>query len=227
MASSYPLLDALAAHPDFAFVAVFLLAFSESIPVIGTFVPGSTLILAISALAVTANVKPWPLLPAAVAGAIAGDGVSFWLGYRYRRKILRGWPLNRFPRLVTRSARFVRRYGLASVFLARFTAVVRAFVPLMAGILRMSSGHFYLANVMSALIWAPIHVFPGVLAGMAISVAGPHAEQLGLIILGVLVFASVVWHLVKRHGRSRTDALGAEKPDDWGAPKSQRASNSL
>jgi membrane protein DedA with SNARE-associated domain len=31
------------------------------------------------------------------------------------------------------------------VFLARFTAAVRAFVPLLAGMLSMSSRHFYLA----------------------------------------------------------------------------------
>jgi membrane protein DedA with SNARE-associated domain len=27
----------------------------------------------------------WPLLGAAVAGAIFGDGVSFWIGHRYNR----------------------------------------------------------------------------------------------------------------------------------------------
>jgi membrane protein DedA with SNARE-associated domain len=39
--------------------------------VIGTVVPGSTLILAISALATTAGIMPWALLVAAVLGAIA------------------------------------------------------------------------------------------------------------------------------------------------------------
>ena len=63
---------------------------------------------------------------AAVAGAIAGDGFSFWLGHRYHRQILRGWPLNRFPWVIERSAQLIRKYGIASVFLARFTAVVRA-----------------------------------------------------------------------------------------------------
>src|SRR5262249_54323899 len=164
------LIDFVGSHPQFAVIAVLLLALSEAIPVIGTVVPGSTLILAISTLATTADVKPWLLLAAAVLGAIAGDGLSFWLGYRYRREILRGWPLNRFPRLIERSAQFIRRHGVTSIFLARFTAVVRAFVPLVAGILRMSSPHFYAANVLSALIWAPIHIFPGVWAGMAISV---------------------------------------------------------
>jgi len=140
------LVDLVGAHPQLSFLAVFLLALSEAVPVIGTVVPGSTLILAISALSTTAGITPWGLLIAAVAGAIVGDGFSFWLGHRYRRQILRGWPLNRFPGLIERSAHLIRIYGVVSVFLARFTAVVRAFVPLLAGILRMSSSHFYLSK---------------------------------------------------------------------------------
>jgi membrane protein DedA with SNARE-associated domain len=88
-------------------------------------------------------VNPWPLLGAAIAGAIFGDGLSFWLGRRYHREILLRWPLNRYPQFIDRSEVFIKTYGGASVFLARFIAVVRAFVPLVAGILGMSSRQFY------------------------------------------------------------------------------------
>src|SRR6516165_6878536 len=214
------LIDFVGSHPQFAFITVLLLALSEAVPVIGTVVPGSTLILAISALATTADVKPWLLLVAAVVGAIAGDGLSFWLGHRYHREILRGWPLNRFPGLITRSAQFIRTHGIASVFLARFTAVVRAFVPLVAGILRMSSPHFYVANILSALIWAPIHIFPGVIAGMAISVAGPNGTRLILLVLGVLVLGSIAWHVVK--GPSATPAACDSRQSDGLRPRSSQ-----
>jgi membrane protein DedA with SNARE-associated domain len=196
------LVDFVQAHPQLAFITVFLLALSEAVPVIGTVVPGSTLILAISALATTADITPWPLLVAAVLGAIAGDGFSFWLGRSYHRQVLRGWPLNRFPRLIERSAEFIRRYGIASVFLARFTAVVRAFVPLLAGIARMSSRHFYVANILSALVWAPAHVFPGVLVGWAISIGGDHAKQFTIVAIVALTVGSVAWHLLR--GQSQT-----------------------
>ena len=121
----YGFVDFVGAHPHYALTAVFLLALSEAIPVIGTVVPGSTLIVGISALAAGANVNPWLLLVAATVGAIAGDGLSFWLGQRYHREILLGWPLNRYPQFIDRSEAFINRYGVASVFLARF---VRAFL---------------------------------------------------------------------------------------------------
>jgi hypothetical protein len=52
------LLDFVAGHPNFAFAAIFLLALSEAIPVVGTVVPGSSPIIGICALATTADVKP-------------------------------------------------------------------------------------------------------------------------------------------------------------------------
>ncbi len=60
----------IASHPNFAYASVFLLALSESIPIVGVVVPGSAAIVAISALTPTGAVKLWPLLVAATAGAI-------------------------------------------------------------------------------------------------------------------------------------------------------------
>jgi len=190
--------DFVGAHPLYAFASVFLLALSEAIPVIGTVVPGSTLIVGISALATGAHVNAWLLLVGATAGAIVGDGLSFWLGQRYHQEILLRWPLNGYPRLIVRSEAFIDRYGVASVFLARFTAVMRAFVPLIAGILRMSPLRFYAANILSALVWAPAHVFPGALLGMAISLAGARAGQLALLIIAGLIVISAACGLLRR-----------------------------
>jgi membrane protein DedA with SNARE-associated domain len=195
------IIDFIGGHPHYALKAIFLLALSEAIPLVGTAVPGSTLIIGICALATDAHLNPWPLLGAAIVGAIFGDGLSFWLGRRYHREILLRWPLNRYPQFISRSEAFIKTYGAASVFLARFVAVVRAFVPLVAGILGMSSRQFYVANILSALAWAPAHVFPGVLLGMALSVAGLSPGRLAiLLIVGLIAVwaagqaAALTWH---------------------------------
>jgi membrane protein DedA with SNARE-associated domain len=75
---------------------------------------------------------------------------------------------------------------------------VRAFVPLLAGILKMSSRHFYVANILSALVWAPMHVFPGVLVGLAVAFGGANAPELSLATIGVLILAWIAWSLIKR-----------------------------
>ena len=72
-----------------------------------------------------------------------------------------------------------------------------AFVPLLASILRMSSRQFYVANILSALVWAPMHVFPGVLLGLAVAFGGAHAPQLSLAAVGVLILVWIAWRMIK------------------------------
>ena len=100
------------------------------------------------------------------------------------------WPLSRYPQFIDRSEAFIKTYGAASVFLARFIAVVRAFVPLVAGILGMSSRQFYAVNILSALAWAPAHVFPGVLLGMVLSVSGLSPGRLAILLIVGLIAVS-------------------------------------
>jgi membrane protein DedA with SNARE-associated domain len=197
------IIDFIGTHPHYALTAIFLLALSEAIPVIGTIVPGSTLIIGICALATTAQVNPWPLLGAAIVGAIFGDGLSFWLGRRYNREILLRWPLNRYPQFIDRSEAFIKTYGGTSVFLARFVAVVRAFVPLVAGILGMSSRQFYAVNILSAVAWAPAHVFPGVLLGMALSVAGLSPGRLAILLIGGLIAVATAAQVLRYYLNQR------------------------
>ena len=193
------IVDFVGNHPHYALTVIFLLALSEAVPVVGTVVPGSTLIIGICALATGAHVNPWSLLAAAILGAIFGDGLSFWLGHRYHRELLLRWPLDRYPQFIARSETFIKTYGASSVFLARFIAVVRAFVPLVAGILGMSPGRFYVANFLSALTWAPAHVFPGVLLGMALNLAGLSSGRLAILVILGLITAWAAVRLLRSY----------------------------
>ena len=192
------IVDFASAHSHYAYGMIFLLAFSEAIPVIGTFVPGSTLVFAISALATKAGANPWLLLVAATSGAIAGDGISFWLGQVFSREILTSWPLAKYPHFIDQSEKFIAKYGAFAVFLARFTAVVRAFVPLVAGILLMPPRRFYAANILSAIAWAPAHVFPGVVLVMASQMMGAMTTERIIFAVAVLVVAAVIVFFVHR-----------------------------
>ena len=67
----------------------------------------------------------------------------------------------------------------------------------------MSPLQFYVANILSAVVWAPAHVFPGVLLATALKLAGATAEQLTvLIIAGLIVVLAVVWTMRLASARS-------------------------
>ncbi|KAA0983962.1 phosphatase PAP2 family protein [Pseudomonas sp. ANT_J28] len=190
-------IEFLTAHPHVAYLAVFLLALSESIPIIGAVVPGTAVILALSALVPSGVLLLWPLLVAATLGAIAGDGLSFWLGHRYHREILGFWPLNRHPELIQSSEAFFERHGAKSVFLARFVPGVRAFIPLLAGMMGMAVSRFYAVNVVSALAWAPSHILPGVLVGATFSFLGAAAKPLAILLVVLVATGWAGLHLVR------------------------------
>ena len=100
-----------------------------------------------------------------------GDGLSYELG-RSREASIRAWPLfRRYRQPLVRGEAFLARHGGKSILLARFAAPVRAFVPLLAGFGHMPRPRFYAVNIFSALLWAPVHILPGVLFGASLHVA--------------------------------------------------------
>jgi membrane-associated protein len=200
-----PLIAFVSAHPWLAYLTLFLAALLEAVPVVGALVPGSTIILALSALIPGGELELWGVLAAAIAGALVGDGSAFWAGHRSQREVLSAWPLRNYPHLVAQSEAFFRRWGALAVFFARFVPPIRAFVPVTAGALGMPPLQFYGVNVPAVLAWAFAHVLPGVLAVTALhEYAGlPHHEHVGkhlwmLAVAAASIVALGVWALRRR-----------------------------
>ncbi len=182
------------AHAPLTYALAFLLAGAESFPVIGALVPGTAAIVAFGALVPTGAIGFWPLLLATTAGAVAGDGLPYWFGHRYKERAAATWPLRRHPGLIAAGEAFFARHGGKAIVIARFTPGVRAIVPLVAGIARMPAARFYSMNVLSSLLWAPAHVVMGVLIGESLTVLGAVAGRLAVLVLAVfLLLASLVW----------------------------------
>src|SRR6195256_1058253 len=183
----------VSAHAWLGYLTLFLAAFLEAVPVVGSVIPGSTIILALSALVPGGELQLGPVLAAAAAGATLGDGMAFWIGHRRQREILSAWPLTNYPRVVAQSEAFFQRWGTLAVFFARFVPPIRAFVPITAGALGMAPLRFYAVNIPAILVWAPAHVLPGVLAVSALhEYAGlPHHRHYWMlsVIAGALVVA--------------------------------------
>src|SRR6201993_4824720 len=101
-----PLIAFVSANAWLAYLTLFLAALLEAVPVVGSLVPGSTIILALSALVPGGELNLWGVLVAAATGALIGDGSAFWVGHRSQREILSAWPLTNYPRVVEQSEAF-------------------------------------------------------------------------------------------------------------------------
>jgi membrane-associated protein len=212
-----PVIAFVSAHPWLAYLTLFLAALFEAIPVVGALVPGSTIILALSALVPGGELQLWGVLAAAITGALIGDGSAFWTGHRSQREILGAWPMSGYPAVMAQSEAFFRRWGTLAVFFARFVPPIRAFVPVTAGALGMRPVLFFGVNIPAVLAWACAHVLPGVLAVSALHhYAGlPHHQHVGKPLWMLAVFAAAiialgVWTLRRR--RATTAASDQARP---------------
>ncbi|HEY1795353.1 MAG TPA: DedA family protein [Stellaceae bacterium] len=191
----HPMLALVAAHPHWAIAIMFVTSFGESFVFLGLLFPGTTLLIAAGALMADGTLPYWGVIVGAVAGAVLGDTVSYWIGRRYGSALGRIWPFNRDPEMLTRGIHFFERHGGKSVFIGRFFGPLRAVVPLAAGVLQMPSGWFWFANVTSALVWAPMLLF----VGDAIGQVGDRLIGAGttavLVIVGLTLFglAGIAW----------------------------------
>ena len=198
--SSYlnPLIGLVSLHAGLAYTAIFLCALLEAVPILGSLIPGSTVILALSALVPTGSLHLTPVLAAAITGALLGDGLAYWIGRISQREVLTSWPMSNYPALVDKSETFFHRYGTLAVFFARFVPPIRAVVPVTAGALGMSPQRFYPVNAAAVLLWACAHVLSGALAGSAAEKWGMKIEQYGLPLVGGIIaigtIAVAVYH---------------------------------
>jgi membrane protein DedA with SNARE-associated domain/membrane-associated phospholipid phosphatase len=184
------LLHLLAGHPAWTLTVICVAAFLEAIAVIGTFVPGSTAMFLAGALVGTGSLSlGWAFL-SAIAGAIAGDGMSFWIGKRYKARIVQLWPFRTHPQVLDAGHRFFQKHGAKGVVFARFIGPLRAIVPVVAGMLGMTPARFYAMNVLSALLWAPAHILPGVVFGASMLLAGAVSFRLVVVIV---LLVGIVW----------------------------------
>ena len=185
------------AQPALTGLLLMLFAAAEAIIVVGALVPGEAMVLALAAAAGAAGVSPWHMLFWVALGAIIGDGISFWIGRRYDNAVA-GWPLVRsHPELLDKAKDFIHRQGMKAVVIGRFLPGLRAIMPVAAGILGMPPGRFYVANVLSAIAWAAVHVFPAAALGQAYNQLGAVSGRLTVLLVLLLVVLFLLAWLVR------------------------------
>jgi len=152
--------------------------------------PGETITLVGGFLAGSGELNYWFVLGCAIAGAVLGDNVGYWIGKTG------GWPLlmalGRVFRITEEQLLEVKNQfsqnAPRAVFLGRFIALLRIFAGPMAGIAQMPYLQFILCNTAGATMWASVMVSLSFFVGEIVSL-----EQL---IVWVSKFAVVALALV-------------------------------
>ncbi|HEX7853701.1 MAG TPA: DedA family protein [Sphingobium sp.] len=201
------LLDTVSRYAGWSGPIIGLLAFLESLVIIGLFVPAIATMIAVGGLIGAGIIEPAPVCACAVVGAILGDWTSYALGRFigpavYRHPWLSGHQLG-----FARARLFFRRYGFLSIIIGRFLGPIRSTVPLVAGVVKMPQGQFQTANILSALLWVPALLLPGYFAGGQLARFDLEAEQLILIAVGLCIVPMLLgWAAIRFMSKPRIKA---------------------
>jgi membrane protein DedA with SNARE-associated domain len=154
-----------------------------------------------------------------ILGALFFYGVGAALGPRRSHAFLDRLPLVETED-VDRTFAWFEKHGRSAVFLGRMVPIVRSFVSVPAGVVRMPLAQFLVYTALGSLIWNTVLVSLGVAAGDFI-VANLH--YLDYVVIAVAVLA-VAWGVYRRvtqtSRRAKRYGPGAGEPaPDGGADR--------
>jgi len=193
-----PLLHWISQNPIWSGWVIFLVAMLESLAIVGLLVPGAMVMIGFGALIANETLSFWPTVSWAIAGAVVGDSLSFLIGHHFTDRVSTLWPFSKHPQRLQQGVIFFQRHGTASVALGRFVGPIRAVIPLIAGMMKMSPRRFLVANLLSAAAWAPLYLLPGIVLGTAFDQATGATVRLVFFALLLLAICWTLFWLLKQ-----------------------------
>ncbi len=193
----------------YALVAAFV--FCEAAIMIGFIFPGETAVILGGVVASRGHINIVVLIAVVVICAIAGDSVGYLVGKKWGPRLLETRLLRKRSHLLDRISDQLNRRGAIAVFIARFTAFLRAVVPGLAGMSDMHYRIFFPANAAGGVIWGTAFCLLGYFVGNAYARVESASSLASDILLGLIFLVIVV--LVIR-GRRKARAELAEATTD-------------
>lgn len=180
--------------------AVFLLSAAESALFVGFVLPGELAVFLGGVLASRAHVPLSAVLVASVAGPIIGDSIGYYVGRRYgdnaaHRRVQKRW---------AKAESWIKKKGAPAVFLGRFVAFIRSFIPAAAGASRMPYRKFLPWNAAAGVLWGAGSALLGYFAGSNFEAVAHAMGWLGLALFVAVIGALVALrYFVRRRRRGR------------------------
>jgi membrane-associated protein len=171
----------------YGYAGIFLIVFLES----GIFfpLPGDSLIFTAGLMAPVLgfNIVFLAILVfvAAFTGGLAGYYIGTKLDFLYQYKFFR----KIFKKKYTDEAHaFLEKHGLLALILSRFIPVVRTFLPIVAGMVRMDYKDFVRYSLLGSAVWSATFVFGGYFLGRSF----PELEHYLVYVITIIVFLSIL-----------------------------------
>jgi membrane protein DedA with SNARE-associated domain len=158
----------------------------------------------------------WLVVLAGTVGNVVGSWLAYWAGYTGGRPLVDRW--GRYllirPHEVDRAHDWFERRGQGAVFVGRVLPVIRTFISLPAGVVRMGFWRFTLYTVLGCLPWCLVLTWVGARLGERWEAAERWMRPFAWAIAAVLALGIVwwIWHRI-RTIRAEEAERAARRPE--------------
>lgn len=191
----------------YGYYLVFFFLLAENTFMLGLLIPGETVLLLSSFLAAAGGLDIATVIGVASLAAILGNNAGYFIGREGGRRLMeRVGSRWLSPERIRAAEEYFDRHGQKTVFIGRFVAGVRTFVPVLAGASKMPYSKFLLYTVASVVLWTAaiglLGYFFGQNAGLLLKII--KRTELAILVLVLIALAYVVFRRlgvgVKRAG---------------------------
>ena len=147
----------LATFGQLFFAVACLMIFAETGLLVGFFLPGDSLLFALGLFIASGqiDVPLWLAVLLLALSAFAGDQTGYWIGRKLGPAVFNKPKSKLFhPKNVEAAHNFFERYGSRAVILAHFVPIMRTFIPVSAGIAKLSWRKYTAYNLIGIAGWA-------------------------------------------------------------------------
>jgi membrane-associated protein len=175
------------------------------------FLPGDSLLVMAGLYAAKGDLSIWALNLLLIPCAVLGDATSYLIGKRSGPHIFNR-PRSRFfrPEHVKAAHDFYEKHGGKAIILARFMPLVRTFVPVVAGVAKMSYRKFAMFNVVGAAAWVLSMTLLGYGLGNTIPDLEKHIEKVIVVVVLLSIAPGFVEWWRARRRRAAAPAAAAQ-----------------
>ncbi|MCE9733409.1 DedA family protein [Pectobacterium sp. IFB5596] len=195
----------------YSLIAVMLVAFLESLALVGLLLPGTVMMATLGALIGSGQMGLYPAWAAGIIGCLLGDWISYFIGIRFKAP-LHNWSfLKKYQALLNKTEYALYQHPMPTILIGRFVGPTRPLIPMVAGMLGLPPYKFAVPNIIGCLLWPPAYFLPGILAGVAIDIpAGTNSAGFKWLLLATAIVVWVAGWLNWRWWRS-----DKRKHHDW------------
>jgi membrane protein DedA with SNARE-associated domain len=104
----------------YSLIAVALVAFLESLALVGLILPGTVMMAGLGALIGSGEVNFWQAWLAGIIGCLLGDWISFWLGWRFKKPLHRWSFMKKNKALLDKTEHALHQHSMFTILVGRF-----------------------------------------------------------------------------------------------------------